>query len=389
MLDRPIINLARPVKALAPSDSVARAAGLLRAVNVKALPVVDNGRVIGVVTEESALRLLTEAMRGGLDSDSAAASTTIAGGIQGQSVFAHRDMTIGQVADLFNSTDEDVLPIVDDFGGFYGIVSRTDLLNYLSGSLRPANVAGMATPLGVYLTNGSVRAGAGDFGLFLSGIALGMNVLMAWLIVWVLAFGVGKLTGAPVVAMLNTPSVAPSAKWLFAMQWMPPVMVIGLIMLIIRMSPLSGYHAAEHMTVHALEVGEELTPENVKYMPRVHARCGTNLLAAASVFIVITGSFSGDLAVLLAIMVVIIGWRNVGGYLQRVATTKTPTRKQLENGVRVGRELVAKFQDQPNYTAYGFARIWNIGLLQSMAGLGCVFGLVALVSKIFGVNLPF
>ena len=38
------------------------------------------------------------------------------------------------------------------------------------------------------------------------------------------------------------------------------------------------YHGAEHMSIHALEHGEELTPENVEKYKTLHLRCGTSFL---------------------------------------------------------------------------------------------------------------
>lgn len=38
------------------------------------------------------------------------------------------------------------------------------------------------------------------------------------------------------------------------------------------------YHGAEHMTVHCMEHGCALTPENVRKYPTAHSRCGTSLL---------------------------------------------------------------------------------------------------------------
>jgi CBS domain-containing protein len=387
MLNKSIILLARPVKSLSPSDSAARAVGLLRACGVDTLPVVENGRVIGVVSETSILNLMITAMR---DDSASGTNVTIAEGLHQQTVFAHRDMTIGQVADLFSSTEENALPVIDDFGGFYGVVSRADILAFLSGALRPTNVAGMATPLGVYLTNGSIRAGAGNFGLFLSGVALGINLLLSWMIVWGVMMSAGKIMHQEnAVRDMLQYGVVHGPAWLSAAQWGSPILAIVLVMLMIRLSPLSGYHAAEHMTVHALEAGEELTLDIVRGMPRVHARCGTNLLAAASVFLIIAGSLSGDLAILLGMVVVVIGWRSVGGYVQTIATTKTPSEKQLENGIQVGRELVAKFQERPAYQVYGFRRIWNSGILQSMGGLAFVVSLAQLITKMTGFAFPF
>jgi len=378
-LDKSVIALARPVKALSPSDSAARAAGLFRSGGVSSLPVVGDGRVIGVVSEGSALIVVADALRSGT-ADSAS-DVPITEAIRSQSSFAHRDMTVDQVVEVFASTDEDVLPIVDDFGGFYGVVTRSDVLGYLAQSLRPANVAGMATPLGVYLTNGSIRAGVGNVGLFLSGATLGLIMLLAVVAVYGFAAAVQSLTHVPALALVGSPS-GPTPKWLDALWWTPVVLRVVVLMGLIRLSPLSGYHAAEHMTVHAMEVGEDLTPAVVRNMPRVHPRCGTNLLAGVGIFLVVAESLSVELALPIAIMVVILGWRTVGGYIQRFATTKTPSQRQLDSGLKAGRELIARFQERPNYQASGFARIWSTGMLQSLGGLVLVFALVTELAKL-------
>jgi len=39
-----------------------------------------------------------------------------------------------------------------------------------------------------------------------------------------------------------------------------------------------GYHAAEHMTIHAFEAGDELSPARVARHPKEHPRCGTAFL---------------------------------------------------------------------------------------------------------------
>jgi hypothetical protein len=47
------------------------------------------------------------------------------------------------------------------------------------------------------------------------------------------------------------------------------------------------YHGAEHMTIHALEHGDPLTPDHVRRYPTAHPRCGTEFLVvviALSIF---------------------------------------------------------------------------------------------------------
>lgn len=43
------------------------------------------------------------------------------------------------------------------------------------------------------------------------------------------------------------------------------------------------YHGAEHMSIHALEHGEDLTPENVEKYKTLHMRCGTSFLLVVMV----------------------------------------------------------------------------------------------------------
>src|SRR2546423_10530097 len=60
-----------------------------------------------------------------------------------------------------------------------------------------------------------------------------------------------------------------------------------LFLLFVRALPLVQYHAAEHQAVHAMERGEPLDPEIVRRMPRVHPRCGTNIMAGGMVFLIV------------------------------------------------------------------------------------------------------
>ena len=46
------------------------------------------------------------------------------------------------------------------------------------------------------------------------------------------------------------------------------LLALTLFLLLMRVSRLAGYHAAEHQTVHAMERNETLVPEIVCRMPR-------------------------------------------------------------------------------------------------------------------------
>jgi uncharacterized protein YqhQ len=45
-----------------------------------------------------------------------------------------------------------------------------------------------------------------------------------------------------------------------------------------EVSRVFQYHGAEHMTIHALEAGDPLTPEAIRKYPTAHPRCGTEFL---------------------------------------------------------------------------------------------------------------
>ena len=53
------------------------------------------------------------------------------------------------------------------------------------------------------------------------------------------------------------------------------------------------YHGAEHKTIHALEAGLELTPDNVRRFSPVHPRCGTSFLLIVMVLAIIVFTFVG------------------------------------------------------------------------------------------------
>jgi uncharacterized protein YqhQ len=53
------------------------------------------------------------------------------------------------------------------------------------------------------------------------------------------------------------------------------------------------YHGAEHMSIHALEHGDELTVENVTHYGTLHLRCGTSFLLIVMVVAIFVFAFVG------------------------------------------------------------------------------------------------
>lgn len=368
------VGIARLVKdcpVLNPQDTLRRAAGLLRASGGSRLPVCRNGSIFGTISERSITAHLAAA-----DNPNDVLDTPIESLVEPGVTLLDIRVSPREAASAFAASGEDVLPVTDERGAFRGVLHRRDLLAYLSKNLRPPLVAGMATPLGVYLTNGVVSGGAGNTGLFLTGVSLSLMIILSGVIVDLLQQLFSITTGINVSVFLASPPLTSTPNVYDIAFYITTVLTVVVFFVLMRISPLSGYHAAEHMTVHAIESGEVLTYETVRRMPRVHPRCGTNLLAAAGVFVILTNKLSSSVGVLLALLVVVIGWRTVGGWLQYFVTTKDPSPRQIESGIAAGRQLLERYQEEPNRTPKPLERIWNIGLLQTAAGMLTVLSIV-------------
>lgn len=384
-MDKGITQYIKGVPVLSRDDTVRRAAGLIQVSEGSTVLVIDRGQLIGTVNERAIAAFIA-----GNEDSADVLEENISTLMDPNLVFVNSSVTLRQAAQVFQANNVDMLPVIDNFGSYHGVLYRKDAVAVLTRNLRPPSVAGMATPLGVHLTTGAHTSGAGSLGLFLTGVSLmtlmaAASVLVDWLTKYLSHF-----THVNWAAFLASTPLPISLR---ANLWDLPIYIAialntAIMLALLRMSAVAGYHAAEHMTVHAIEAGESLTPDVVRKMPRVHPRCGTNLLAGASLFMMITTKLaSSQTAVLVAMVVVIVGWRSVGSWLQQYATTKPPSEKQLKNGIAAGEELLEKYQDQPNLYVTGFQRIWNMGFLQTSAGMIATTGLIGIIQKLLHVTI--
>ena len=263
--------------------------------------------------------------------------------------------------------DAAALPVMDSEGRFRGLISRADVVAAMGAQIRPASVGGMATPLGVWLTDGRLQGGAPPLGLFLSGLVLSgcfafahlvmLFGLAAWNSDWAALFQSGRVginaEGGSIFNLLVT-----GAQGL-------------LFLLALRLTPMAGIHAAEHQTVWAIERGLDLTPENVAQMPRAHPRCGTNLMALVglvTIWLQHLPSFDSGW-ILFSLVFTFFFWRNFGTALQEYLTTRPASPKQLASGIKAGRELMEKYQAGQRATPPLILRLLNSGMLLAFAGM--------------------
>lgn len=232
--------------------------------------------------------------------------------------------------------------------------------------LPPMRISGMAMPNGVYLSNGYARSGS-DAGLLASMIGLAIGYGVSSMIMTVVAWAASPLANVPLLAVrggATLPGEVPGeVYWLLSMQTLHFLIFFGLL----RATPLAGYHGAEHMTVQAIETGHELTEENVRRMSRVHARCGTNILAGLLPALIVLSTqryWPIYVSAPIALGLGMLFRHQIGSAIQYLFTTKPPTRKQLLAGIESGRALLEMSRQTHGVSRSRLQVMWNRGVVQ-------------------------
>jgi CBS domain-containing protein len=109
-----------------PGDFLSEARELLETHQIHHLPVIDNGRLVGVLSASDFLKLHL------LDKDSAALTRARVRHImRANPVVIGADATLREAAEKLSVGEFHALPVIDDDGALVGIVTTSDLLEYL------------------------------------------------------------------------------------------------------------------------------------------------------------------------------------------------------------------------------------------------------------------
>ena len=256
------------------------------------------------------------------------------------------EVTLRVALEALRSAPASGLPIRDPYTGeTLAVLTRPE-------PLPPPRLGGMATPLGVYLHDGMSGGGAGPWGLMLAGALLcGLALLAQAILSAVLRFA-----GLHLPALTHWEASAPLGlrEWLASAEtWLP----LPLVFVFLRLIPLSGTHAAEHQTVHCIERSLPLTVSNIRAMPRVHPRCGTNIFAGWTLFHFVflavfcacqSNDFGLSEAVTLALLVAapptLIYWRRLGGWVQEHFATRPATDAQIRGAIFAAEQVLSRRQ---------------------------------------------
>ncbi|MDX1932847.1 MAG: DUF1385 domain-containing protein [Capsulimonadales bacterium] len=338
---------------LYPGTPLADAAEIFRTGTDRTVAVVaPTGQLLGLLREAEIARHLSERPP---HERPALLRTPVGERMSAPTATLRPDMSPDEALRILQESCREVLPVVTPHGIFLGMVSGGDFLSEMARPLRPPMIGGLATPLGVYLTTGNVTGGVGHVALALTGLV--------FFCLHLAAFGLAAPANAVVAAL---PAFArPAADTLIFL-----LVRIGLLLAVLRLTPMAGYHAAEHQVVHAIERGEPLTVEVVRSMPRVHPRCGTNLVAGALV-VSVTGAICqplmGSLGYVLGGIAALAVWRDVGAWLQLKFTTRPASPRELESGLRAAREVLDRHTADPRPVA-PIRRFGNMGFLPLFGG---------------------
>lgn len=356
-LIQPVGRFMRPCVTIEDFASVHLAVERMRDAGQEVIPVTTNGKLMGVLTQPSIVQILSQ---------DASKDDPVGKFVEQVPTISNQSTGAEALRQLEHTS---TLIVVDDHNNVCGVLTPSCFIATQSAPERPHMVGGMATPFGVYLTTGSVRGGKSGWYLFSTGMFL------------MVFFGIGNVA-------LDFVTRGLPQTWL--VQLVVSVCTGVFMLSIFRILPIAGYHAAEHMVVHALERDEELTPEVIARMPRVHPRCGTNLAVAVTIFstIAITPWIDNlDLRVTVALFTTLFFWKSVGSFVQFWFTTKKPNLKQIESGIAAGKELLDNYATSSNRTASPLTRIINSGMLHVIAGSSSALGIAWLILQAFGVDL--
>jgi len=235
----------------------------------------------------------------------------------------------------------------------------------------PPRISGTAMPHGVFLSTGTASTASAP-SLVLTGFAIvalgGLSLVPTYIVAWLLE----QVVGVP-LASVALQIGGPADPWTSALaRVVVNVLSFFTFLVVLRASPLAGYHAAEHMTVHAIEhFGLEGWQQHVPSMPRAHMRCGSNLLSGVLPAMLV-GAPLISVAAPLALLVAVLGWlgrHRLGFALQQWFTTKPPTPRQLAAGIGSGERLMRQWLADPTPALSRAKRLWLRGMPQMVAGL--------------------
>ena len=231
-------------------------------------------------------------------------------------------------------------------------------------------IGGSAMPGGVHMSTGTLRTSA-DWQLVVTGLSMAGLGALAMVMTYIVTWGIAQVTGWPLVPYLLQIVRIGNVQHSVIFEIGVNLLTILCFLTLMKISSLSGYHAAEHKVIGAIERFGVATEEAARVMPRAHPRCGSNLLAGVLPMMLI-GVPLLSVNTILGVAVMIIGWGTrfvTGYYLQMIFATKKPSDRQLKAGVAAGQKILRLWRENPYRRVSLLRNIWNRGFAQMFFGM--------------------
>ncbi|MEC1524357.1 DUF1385 domain-containing protein [Neobacillus niacini] len=136
--------------------------------------------------------------------------------------------------------------------------------------------------------------------------------------------------------------------------------IIVIFAVVIKLSNLGKYHAAEHMTDSSFESLKSLSISNIAKQSRIHNNCGTNLVVFLFVIYSILSLFISDFFVLIMLTIclayevfllestLLVPFYWIGGISQYLLFTSKPSKEHLEVATAAYKALVIEERNKRN-----------------------------------------
>ncbi len=138
------------------------------------------------------------------------------------------------------------------------------------------------------------------------GLGVGYNVAIGGMLILSFGLGIGIFFLLPLfLAQATVGRVTQGFAFQLAEGIIRVAIFIGYLALVARSKEVARtfqYHGAEHMSIHALEGGDPLTPEAARKYPTAHPRCGTEFLVVVLIVSILAFAIVGSLPPLLLIL---------------------------------------------------------------------------------------
>lgn len=231
-------------------------------------------------------------------------------------------------------------------------------------------ISGTAIIGGVHLSTGNYGT-APWWQLVASGLLISVLLAIGLTLTFVECWVIDRFMATGLSAAMWGPAVHSHGAGAPMAGVIVPILSFANFLLVLRLSPLSGYHAAEHKVVAAIETYGRVETDEVLAMPRAHPRCGTVLLLGVLPGLLVAYPLVQSNASLAAVIAV-SGWLlryRVGYFIQQYLTTKPPTPAQLEAGIRAGRLITSLWARDAHRRVTVVQGLWNRGLPQLLVGV--------------------